>query len=199
MRCHGQAESSGIRTSEGSQHDAKVREVENSSETEDLEAGRRRPMNKLSPKEPSEAERREHDLTHLPFRSWCKVCVQGKGRKDYTKQQFGTKPRIQVDYAFLTSDVTSEQVTCLTATDVTTGLCSSAVVPKKGVDDYAANELIRFILEAGRGGGELQPGVLKSDQESSIRALLRNVATTMSMSVKRSPTYHSQSQGAVER
>ena len=97
------------------------------------------------------------------------------------------------------SSTTQEQVACLTATDVTTGLVSSAIVPKKGVDDYSTNELIRFILESGRGGGELQPGVLKSDQEPAIRSLLRTVAATMGMSVKHSPTYHSQSQGAVER
>ena len=29
-----------------------------------------------SPKGPTEAERREHEATHLPYRSWCEVCVK---------------------------------------------------------------------------------------------------------------------------
>lgn len=28
---------------------------------------------------PSQLEREEHELTHLPFRDWCPYCVQGKG------------------------------------------------------------------------------------------------------------------------
>ena len=104
-----------------------------------------------------------------------------------------------MDYAFLTSEDGLQQATCLTSTDVTTGLCASAVVTKKGLDDYAVSELTRFILECGRGGGELRPGALKSDQEPAIRQLLRQVAANLGMSVRHSPVYHSQSQGAVER
>ena len=30
-------------------------------------------------KTPAKAEREEHEKTHLPFRSWCKACVKGRG------------------------------------------------------------------------------------------------------------------------
>ena len=36
---------------------------------EEEEFGERRPMKKHDPKEPTEAERRDHKMTHLPFRS----------------------------------------------------------------------------------------------------------------------------------
>ena len=39
----------------------------------------RNPMNKQDPKEPTKVEREEHEKTHLPFRSWCRHCVRGRG------------------------------------------------------------------------------------------------------------------------
>ena len=30
---------------------------------------------------PSEAEVEQHELTHLPFRSWCRHCVRAKGKE----------------------------------------------------------------------------------------------------------------------
>ena len=32
------------------------------------------------PGEPTAQERAEHEKTHLPYRSWCKFCVMGRGR-----------------------------------------------------------------------------------------------------------------------
>ena len=34
------------------------------------------------PSEPTRQERIEHEKTHLPYRSWCRVCVMAKGRED---------------------------------------------------------------------------------------------------------------------
>ena len=40
------------------------------------------------PGEPTEREIEEHELTHVPFRAWCKACVRGKAQNDphYHKQ-----------------------------------------------------------------------------------------------------------------
>ena len=87
-----------------------------------------------------------------------------------TKQTYDKKPVIQIDYTFLTSkqdsttddsDTTKqrERSTILSAVDVNTGLTFAVVVQHKGHNDYAANELTRFMLEAGRSNG-----VLHSDQ-----------------------------------
>ena len=59
-----------------------------------------------APPEPSEAERREHELLHIPFRSWCRVCVEAKGKdNDHTKQTAEKRleghPVIQFDFTFL--------------------------------------------------------------------------------------------------
>ena len=53
--------------------------------TEEVEAddsGEKREVVKMpDPREPSEEERRERNLTHLPFRSWRPHCVRGRGRE----------------------------------------------------------------------------------------------------------------------
>merc|ERR1712086_1048748 len=35
----------------------------------------------LDPRQPSEEERRTHNLTHPPYRNWCEHCVKGRGRE----------------------------------------------------------------------------------------------------------------------
>ena len=41
------------------------------------EAGARKPAKVLNPQLPSKEEVEEHNMTHLPFRSWCQHCVKG--------------------------------------------------------------------------------------------------------------------------
>ena len=35
----------------------------------------------LGPERVSKEEREEHERTHLPYRSWCEVCVKARARK----------------------------------------------------------------------------------------------------------------------
>ena len=39
------------------------------------------------PGEPSESERRLHELTHLPYRDWCEHCVKSKGRESCREEE----------------------------------------------------------------------------------------------------------------
>ena len=32
-----------------------------------------------APGDPTEAEREEHEITHVPYRSWCEHCVKSRG------------------------------------------------------------------------------------------------------------------------
>ena len=55
-------------------------------ETEDREAhdeqeefGSRKVVRKHDPRQPSHQETEEHEMTHLPFRSWCRHCIMGRG------------------------------------------------------------------------------------------------------------------------
>ena len=46
----------------------------------------RRPNMQVAPKNPTDAERREHDLTHWPFKPSCPLCVSFKSRQDRHEQ-----------------------------------------------------------------------------------------------------------------
>ncbi len=55
------------------------------------------------PKPPTDQERQEHFLTHLPFHRWCEICVRSKGQEDYHTGTSKT-PKvsiIHVGYGFL--------------------------------------------------------------------------------------------------
>ena len=73
------------------------------SEDGDGEPGMRTPLRKMDPKMASEDERREHELTHLPFRAWCAHCIKGKGREDPHRswETVNTKPKVSWDYMYL--------------------------------------------------------------------------------------------------
>ena len=69
-----------------------------------MEVGDVRP--RKSPEEPTEAERLKHEATHAPYRSWCQVCVRGRGRckPHYRKVEEGSGnevPKISMDYFFM--------------------------------------------------------------------------------------------------
>ena len=46
---------------------------------EACDLGRRILVKVADPKLPSAEEVAEHELTHLPYRSWCSHCVRGQG------------------------------------------------------------------------------------------------------------------------
>ena len=54
------------------------------------------------PGDPTPAERWRHNATHIPYRSWCPVCVKGKGKEEsHRRQKFGDescKPHLRFDY-----------------------------------------------------------------------------------------------------
>ena len=56
----------------------------------------------LAPILPSKAEVESHNVSHLPFRSWCSACVRGRGlslglRKVDTKTEAEQIPTVDVD------------------------------------------------------------------------------------------------------
>ena len=56
-----------------------------------------------SPCRPSQAEIDLHNVTHLPYRSWCAFCVRGRGRGNQhrTISREEGLSRVAVDYGFL--------------------------------------------------------------------------------------------------
>ena len=69
------------------------------------ESGLRTPLKVADPKLPSAEEVEAHNLTHLPYRSWCPHCVRGKG-KTMDHRLAGREKvmrELHVDYCFMVS------------------------------------------------------------------------------------------------
>ena len=70
------------------------------------------PRVRPDPEKPTARERQEHDITHYPYRSWCRHCQRGRGAsrphrarsdadRDFSK---GRVPTISLDHCFLGSE-----------------------------------------------------------------------------------------------
>ena len=141
------------------------------------------------PNEPTEQQRAQHNLTHLPYRSWCEHCVRAKGKERQSKRNTDRQPLTQIDYSFATAGADVQQRTILTATDVQAGLATSVVVPAKGRHAYGINELKKFGYETGRTSGIRQRAVTESTGMKELGG----------MSVRATPRDWKQAHGSIGR
>ena len=76
-------------------------EDEECQECEDPE--RPLPVVRKGPHEPTDREVEEHQITHLPYRSWCKICVAARGvaaPHNMIERSDNELPLISMDYYF---------------------------------------------------------------------------------------------------
>lgn len=167
----------------------------------DGDRGVRTPLRVTSPKKPSPEEVAAHELTHLPFRSWCSHCVRGRGRVADHRKQDGERgvDELHVDYCFMGS-ADSETRTILVAKHIQTKALMGSVVPIKGAShEFPAMRIKAFCKELGLEYSDL---VVKGDQEASIQDLVREITRVRAPAKtipEQSPVGSSQSNGHVER
>ena len=86
----------------------------------------------IDPTLPSQEEIDLHELTHLPFRNWCRHCVKGCGLETSQKKverDVGAIPEDHFDYCFLSEDVGADNMlTVLVARDRDSRMTLSEVV-----------------------------------------------------------------------
>ena len=117
------------------------------------------------PTQPSEVERELHNLTHLPFASWCEVCLRSRTRdnphrtmpkeEEATRLAGPTLPLVSMDWFEIKGSPTDEQpegeaehgfVQCLLVTDAQTGYVAAIPVPaKKNQSEYACEMVVKFL------------------------------------------------------
>ena len=180
-------------------------EVEAESEGE---AGERKPERMQDPKRPSEAEVKEHELTHLPYRSWCRHCVRGRGKAlpHRSLRDEAGMAEIHVDLCFLGEESEpGKTVPVLVARERTTRMTMAAVVPSKSTNAHIAKRLVAFMREVGVATGDL---LVKADQEPAIQSILDAAGKHRAAAadggggryvVEQSPAGSSQSNGIIER
>ncbi len=171
-------------------------EEEMDMEEADPESGDRAPVKVPSPLQPSLEEKDHHDLTHLPFRSWCRHCVRGKGRAaDHTtRAREDGLPVLHPDYCFMKSEG-AEMKTLLVGRDKGSRMTCSSVVPLKGASlEFAVKRALTFLTKIGM---EVASLVLRTDQEHVVVDLMSEVATRRQASsfIEQSPVGSSASNG----
>ena len=169
------------------------------------------------PGTPTQAEIDEHNVDHLPYRSWCDCCVRGKATGEPHRRATPESriPIIAFDYMFVTKDKVSmadeisdedkkdAPVKILVVKDTKSKAVFAHVVKKKGADEegYAVKRLAEDLAWLG-----YTKVILKSDGERAIVRLLKEtlrVAKTDAqdmeqISYEHPPPYDSKSNGAVE-
>ena len=98
------------------------------------EPGERKTKKMQDPKMPTRTEIEEHNLTHLPFRSWCRHCVRGREKELPHKRvgEQGEMPELHVDMCFLGEEKDPHNaITVMVARERSTRMTMATVVPAK--------------------------------------------------------------------
>ena len=171
-----------------------------------------------APHAPTKEQRRLHEVTHCPPRSWCKHCVLGQSADKphpTVAAQFGesTVTRINMDFCFLNEDVTvtSDQhdettaaVTSMTVLVMQETLCSSVWAYALESKSAAAETWMvdQVVDDIGTVGLAKERIIVKSDQEPAITDLQRFVAhkrSDVGTALENSQVGPSNSNGRIER
>lgn len=106
-----------------------------------------------TPQLPSQSDIDDHCITHIPYRSWCRCCVEGRGREMAHKEvDHGSRDvaTVAFDYLFVTkkdvftkgewaseatrAEVEENALKVLVVRDLKSRSCFAHAVPQKGID-----------------------------------------------------------------
>lgn len=145
-------------------------EVEEGAQEVDRRVGKVR----KDPGSPSAEEVRKHSATHLPYRSWCKHCVNGRGithphlaHKHNIEEEI---PTVGIDYHYMGKEGEEGTIPMLAIKDAHSKVVYDMVVTEKGVNSYMVNRVVQSLDLLGH-----KRIILKSDQEPAIVALCNEV------------------------
>ena len=179
--------------------------AEETSESDEEEAGVRNAKVKRGPKEPTEKEIVEHNATHVPYRSWCPHCVAAAGKATphsttTTDTDEKCVPCLHTDYWFMRDGPGTEATPVIVLRDDDTKAYGAHVVTVKGSVDWVAEKIHDDIEKMGHFGKI----TLKSDQEPALKDLVLEVQKVRAghdreTLLEESKVYDSQSNGTAER
>ena len=155
-------------------------------EPEEEDEGRQ-PKMLANPITVSKKQREEHELTHLPYRSWCAHCVRGRGRSTAHKAKKGDTEeeetaRVVMDYFYMHSSVgetDEDKCPSIVMVNEKTSERYARVVAKKGVGpevDWVVRDIAEELKMWGHPGGPQDKLIIKTDGEPAIMALRDQLA-----------------------
>ena len=179
--------------------------IESDSEDEAVAQYGSRRVDKLNdPTLPTKSEIDEHEKSHLPFRSWCRHCVYGRGIEAACKEskEEPAIPEIHVDFMFMGEEAGGGTLAFLVVKERKSGALMASVVPSKSTGEFIARRVVAFMKEVGCAHGDIN---IKSDNEEALVMLVNNVARQRAArgggrsNIENSPRYSSKSNGVIER
>ena len=112
--------------------------------------GERKVKKIINPVLPSSTEISEHQLSHLPYRSWCPHCVKGRAKEMGHQRQSRDVPGLaeyHIDYCF-PGDEIGFKLCVLVAVEKHSGMKMATVVPTKGATGaFAARRFIELLKD----------------------------------------------------
>ena len=156
-----------------------------------------------SPCTPSRVEREAREATHLPCRSWCAVCVQGRAANPQHRRSpphgEGERrlPEVRIDYAFLRRADAEDLAKLVVLMALPSRAMRAWVVPSKGAADGST---VERVFKGIREMGIRAPCIVKCDGEPAVEALREELMNRMGEGVAppNPPVGESQSNGVVE-
>ena len=148
---------------------------------------------------------RDSEMTHLPFRSWCRHCIRGRGKEETCrkgKKDDGETPELHIDYMFMGKEHENKTLAILVAKERWRKSMMTTVVPRKGGYEWAARRLVAWTREIGLEFSEI---TVKGDNEPALVSLteawvkLRAAKGAVRTNVENSPVHSSKSNGVIER
>ena len=130
------------------------------------------------PSMPSRQEVQEHNITHLPFRSWCPFCVAGKATCAPHRRGVGHNddavPLVAFDDCFMgeRDENETDNITIMVGRDRKSRCYATIPVPQKGIDpmQYAVRRGLKFLDFLG-----YQSVILTSNQESALAKIFASI------------------------
>lgn len=158
-----------------------------------------------------------YNLTHLPFASWCEVCLRSRTRgnphrtmpkeEEATRLAGPTLPLVSMDWFEIKGSPTDEQpegeaehgfVQCLLVTDTQTGYVAAIPVPaKKNQSEYACEMVVKFLKLMRHTRFRLRADI----DEPSLNMVVEAIRGVWQhwIRVDQTPLYSSASNGKAER
>ena len=163
----------------------------------------KRMVKKLAdPRKPTDAEVVEHELTHIPYRNWCPVCVRCKG-KDLDHRKSVEEERGVSEYAFdycFPGDEFGYKLVVLVGREKITGMYFAVAVPTKGsIGRFAVDKAVEYIEDLGDRQSRI---IVKTDQEPAIKTFVKDLVDAREEGrtiSEESPVKSSGSNGRAER
>ena len=172
----------------------------------------RAPIRAQTPQKVTKKEREMHNLTHTPFRPWCRFCVRARGRNmQHMRKKDGADkelevPRMSIDYFFMSDeDHKASENPMMVMVDESTGEKYARATGCKGLGqngelDWLVKDMVAELKSWGHAGGESGHIIMKSDNENAIQAVRDAVSKLLGGRVtpEGPPRGESKSNGTVE-